>query len=270
MKEIKLLRISHSTATGKSLPNEIGTQTRKENSARPSLLPFEVVVMAGGRGERLKPLTDSCPKPLLQVGMKPIVEYQIDRLQKIGIRNFTFCLNYLGEQVEAYFGDGEKRGLDIQYLFENSPLGTIGGVALKEEFRFTDILVINGDLLTTINFERFYAFFLEQDADIAVASIPYRVNLPYGILEMDNGNVVRSIKEKPNYTYYINTGMYFIKQEVLELIPRDTRFDAIDLIEKAIEAGLKVSTFPLLEYWIDIGQMDDYHKAQEDIKFLDL
>lgn len=265
MKEIKFLRISHSNSSGKIEPKK-----KKGKLHRAASLPFEVVIMAGGRGERLKPLTDNCPKPLLKVGEKPIVAYNIDRLQKLGIKHFTFCLNYLGEMVESYFGEGEGSEIDIQYLYENRPLGTIGGVALKEEFHYNDLLVINGDLLTAINFEKFYAFFLEEDADIAVASIPYRINLPYGILEMGDNHEVKSIKEKPNFTYYINTGMYFIKQEVLDLIPKDTHFDAIGLIEKAMKKGLKVSTFPLLEYWIDIGQMDDYHRAQEDIQFLDL
>jgi NDP-sugar pyrophosphorylase family protein len=130
--------------------------------------------------------------------------------------------------------------------------------------------VINGDLLTTINFERFYSFYLEEDADLAVATIPYRVNLPFGIFEVDDKHAISSIKEKPTFTYHINSGIYLIRRELLELIPPNRRFDAIDLIETAVRKGLKVSSFPLLDYWIDIGQMEDYQKAQEDIQFLDL
>ena len=119
-------------------------------------LPFEVIIMAGGRGERLKPLTEELPKPLLPVANKPIVQYSVERLKKAGVKNITFCVNYLGEEIKKVFGDGKKEGLDIRYIFEQEPLGTIGGARLKKDFRFEDVLVINGDLLTTINFEKFF------------------------------------------------------------------------------------------------------------------
>lgn len=250
-----------------------GTQkqadTKKKLPAAP-LLPFEVVVMAGGRGERLSPLTDDLPKPLVKIGKRPIVEYSILRLQKAGIRNFTFCINHLGEQITQHFGDGGDWGLNFQYIYEPKPLGTVGGVALKEHFVYDDLMIINGDLLTTINFEKFFAFFVEEDADMAVATIPYRVNLPYGIVEVDDKHNINSIKEKPTFTYHINCGIYFIRRELLALIPPHKRFDAIELIEKAMKVGKKVVSFPVLEYWIDIGKMDDYQKAQEDVQFLDL
>ncbi len=226
--------------------------------------------MAGGRGERLSPLTDTCPKPLLPVGGRPIVEYSVERLTKAGVKDFSFVLNYLGEKIEAHFGEGEKWKGRFSYIYEPKALGTIGGVALKKNYRFEDLLVINGDLLTTINFEKFYRFFLEQDADIAIATIPYRVNLPYGILEQGEQQEVLSIREKPNFTYYINSGIYFLRREMLQYIPAGERFDAVDLIRLATQKGHKVSAFPLMEYWIDIGQMEDYQRAQEDIQFLDL
>jgi NDP-sugar pyrophosphorylase family protein len=226
--------------------------------------------MAGGRGERLAPLTDTLPKPLLDVGGKPIVEHTLERLMKLGIKNFTFCLNYKGEMVRDYFGNGENREVEIQYIEESEPFGTIGGVSLKTEFEYEDLLVINGDLLTNINFEQFYDFFVEEDADLAVATIPYQVNLPYGILTISDENEVESIKEKPSFTYHINTGIYFLKREIIDLIPKNQRFDAIDLIQTAMAKDYKVSSFPLLDYWVDIGQMEDYHKAQKDIKFLNL
>ena len=233
-------------------------------------LPFEVVIMAGGRGQRLSPLTDELPKPLLDVGGKPIVEYNLERLRKMGIRHFTFCLNYKGNLVRDYFGDGSDREVDIQYIEEQEPYGTIGGVRLKTDFEYEDLLVINGDLLTKINFEQFYDFFVEEDADLAVATIPYQIDLPYGILRISEDHEVESIKEKPSYTYYINTGIYFLKREIISLIPANQRFDAIELIQVAMAKGLKVSSFPLLDYWMDIGQMEDYKKAKKDIKFLDL
>jgi NDP-sugar pyrophosphorylase family protein len=257
--------------TGK--PTAAGTKPRPESKKKPHsrpLLPFEVVIMAGGKGERLSPLTDDLPKPLVKVGNRPIVEYSILRLKKAGVKYFTFCVNHFGEQIAAHFGDGSDWDLKFDYIFEPKPLGTIGGVALKEDFVYNDLLVINGDLLTTINFDKFFAFFLEEDADMAVATIPYRLNLPYGIIEVDDKHVIGSIKEKPTFTYHINCGIYFVRRELLEMIPANKRFDAIELIETAMRTGKKVSSFPLLEYWIDIGQMEDYQKAQEDVQFLDI
>jgi len=249
--------------------NQSETRSGKKHSYR-ATLPFEAIVMAGGRGERLSPLTDHCPKPLLKVGERPIVEYSLLRLLKAGVRDFTFCVNYLGEMIQSHFGNGEAFEAEISYVFEPKPLGTIGGVALKKDFKFEDVLVINGDLLTTINFERFYEFYLEQDADLAIATIPYRVNLPYGILDQNTSHEVQSIKEKPSYTHYINTGIYLMRREIFDLIPEGERFDAVELIEVAMKNKRKVSAFTLLDYWIDIGQTDDYHKAQEDVQFLDL
>ena len=256
--------------TGKPLKGTKAFADSKKKSQPAPLLPFEVIVMAGGKGERLSPLTDNLPKPLVQVGKRPIVEYSIMRLKKAGARHFTFCVNHFAEQIADYFGDGSVWELQFQYLFEPKPLGTVGGVALKEEFVYNDLLVINGDLLTTINFEKFFAFFVEEDADMAVATIPYRINLPYGIVEVDEQHCINSIKEKPTFTYHINCGIYFVRRELLELIPKHKRFDAIELIETAMRNGKKVASFPVLEYWIDIGKMDDYLKAQEDVQFLDL
>jgi NDP-sugar pyrophosphorylase family protein len=226
--------------------------------------------MAGGKGERLSPLTDALPKPLVKVGDKAILEYSILRLKQAGVKYFTFCLNHLAEKIKAHFGNGDEWGVEFEYVVETSQMGTIGGVALVEEFKYDDLLVINADLLTTINFERFYQFFLEEEADLAVATIPYRINLPYGIMEVDQHQNVSSIKEKPTFTYHINTGIYFIRKELLALIPENTPFDAIELVEKAIQMQKKVSSFPLLDYWIDIGKMEDYKKAQEDLPFLNL
>jgi NDP-sugar pyrophosphorylase family protein len=250
-----------------------GTQTSpasKKKTQPAPVLPFEVIVMAGGKGERLSPLTDDIPKPLVKIGNRPIVEYSILRLQKAGAKYFTFCVNHFGDQIAQHFGDGSDWGLKFDYIFEPQPLGTVGGVALKDNFVYNDLLVINGDLLTTINFEKFFAFFVEEEADLAVATIPYRINLPYGIVEVGDSHTINSIKEKPTFTYHINCGIYFIRRELLELIPPGRRVDAIELIETAMKAGKKVSSFPVLEYWVDIGKMDDYQKAQEDVQFLDL
>lgn len=265
MNKSQPLKYSRQESTGKESP-ELSIQRREEAPK----LPFEVIIMAGGKGERLKPLTQDTPKPLLKVGDRPIVEYSLQRLRKAGVTDFTFCVNYLGEKIQNWFGDGTKWKANFSYLFEQKPLGTIGGARLKKKFRFNDLLVINGDLLTTINFERFYLFFIEEEADLAIATIPYRTSLPYGILQLSDSNAVLSVEEKPTYTYHINTGIYFLRRELLSLIPEGKRFDAVDLIQEALKQNLKVASFPLLEYWIDIGQMADYEKAQKDVQFLDL
>ena len=231
-------------------------------------LPFEAIIMAGGKGERLKPLTDSLPKPLLPVGGKPIVRYSVESLLKAGLKDITFIVNFFGDKIQVEFGDGKKEKANFNYIFETEPLGTIGGVSLKNNFKFQDILVMNGDLLTTIHFDKFFMFYLEADADIAVAVIPYRLNLPFGIFEIGDQQEIQSTKEKPTFTYYINTGIYLMKRDVLNMIPANQPYDAIDLVELARKKGLKVSAFPLLDYWIDIGQPEDYQKAQKDIQFL--
>ena len=214
------------------------------------------------------PLTANCPKPLLDVGGKPIVEYSIQRLIQAGVRDFTFCINYLGEMIRDHFGTGEAWSVAIDYIQEQKPLGTLGGACLKSDYKFEDLLIINGDLLTSINFEKFYRFFIEQDADMAVATIPYRTNLPYGILDQNEDHQVTRIQEKPTYTHHINTGIYFIRKELLDQVPLHQHFDAVELIEIALKSDKKVSAFPLLDYWMDIGQIEDYHKAQEDIQYL--
>lgn len=233
-------------------------------------LSLEVVIMAGGRGERLRPLTDDTPKPLLRVGEKPIVEYSILRLIKAGVKDFTFVVNYLGEKIEAYFGDGSRYGVNFHYCYEQEPLGTIGGISHIPDLNYEHLLVINGDLLTTIQFDKFFGWYLDQGADMAVASIPYEVDLSYGILELGGGHEVKSIREKPNYTYYINTGIYLFRRELLQLIPSGNKYDAVELIEESLTQGKKVVSFPLLDYWLDIGRMEDFRKAQKEIEFLDL
>lgn len=229
-----------------------------------SYLPLDAVIMAGGRGERLKPLTDCIPKPMLKVGDKPILEHSIQLLSIYGIENIWITLRYLGDQIENYFGSGEDRNLAIKYIYETEPLGTIGSVSKIKEFIHDNILITNSDLLTNINYEQFYLDFLAQNADLSVVSIPYRVNIPYAVLETNNG-VITSFKEKPSYTYYSNGGIYLMKREALDQIPVEKHFNATDFMEAMITTGKKVITYPLDTYWLDIGKQEDYLKAQQDI-----
>lgn len=229
-----------------------------------SYLPVDAVVMAGGRGERLRPLTDKTPKPLLKIGEKPILEHNLDRLRLFGIDDFWITINYLGEQIEEYFGEGLDKNIYIQYVHEKEPLGTIGSVAKIKNFSHDYILVINSDLLTNIDYEHFFLNFLNQNADFSVATIPYSVDIPYAVLETNNGHVL-NFREKPTYTYYSNGGIYLMKKEMLDRIPIDKNFNATDLMENLIKSGKKVISYPVNSYWLDIGRTEDLEKAKKDI-----
>ena len=230
-----------------------------------SYLPVDVVIMAGGKGTRLRPLTEDTPKPLLKVGDKPILEHNMHRLSLFGMDDFWITVNYLGEQIEEYFGNGNHKNLNIEYVWENEPLGTIGAVSKIENFTHDYVLITNSDILANLDYEDFFLRFREEDADFAVVTIPYKVDVPYAVLETSNGHVI-NFKEKPTYTYYSNGGIYLMKREISRLIPQNSFFDTTDLMEDLIEDGKKVLSYPLNGYWLDIGKPEDFEKALEDIK----
>ena len=234
-----------------------------------SYLPVDALIMAGGRGERLKPLTDTTPKPLLKVGEKPIIEHNIDRLNTYGIDDIWISVRYLGQQLVDYFQDGSEKALRISYVWEENALGTAGALALVDNFIHDHVLMMNSDLLTNIDFEDLYLFFEEQHADFAVACIPYQVNVPYAVMETQD-KLVTGFKEKPTYTHYSNAGIYLMKKEVIDFIPQNQTFNATDLMECLIENNKKVVAYPLVGYWLDIGKPEDYLKAQEDIRHITL
>lgn len=233
-----------------------------------SYLPVDTVIMAGGRGTRLMPLTDEIPKPLLKVGDRPIMEHNLDRLRKFGVDDFWVSLHYRGEQIEAYFGNGADRQVKIEYVWEHVPLGTIGAVSLIDNFKHQYLLVTNSDLLTNMDYEDFFLNFIENDADMAVATIPYSVDVPYAVMETSNNHVL-SFREKPTYTYYSNAGIYLIKRELLQMIPKNSFYNSTDLMQKVIERGLKLISYPLRSYWLDIGKHEDFQKANSDIDHLE-
>lgn len=233
-----------------------------------TIIPVDAVMMAGGEGKRLRPLTIETPKPLLKVGDKPIIEHNIDRLVNVGVKYVNLSVNYLGDQIENYFGDGKSKNIRIQYVREDKPLGTIGSILLVENFIHDDILIMNSDILTNVDFADFYREFKNSGADMAVAAVSYHVDVPYAVLEVNMMNEVQSLKEKPRYTYYSNAGIYLIKKELLKMIPFNEFYDITDLMEVIIEQGKKLITYPLTCYWLDIGKHDDFRKAQEDIKHI--
>lgn len=229
-----------------------------------SYLPVDAVIMAGGKGTRLMPLTKDTPKPLLKVGDKPIMEHNVDRLAEYGIDDFWFSVNYLGEQIEHYFKDGAHKNIQIEYVWEKEPLGTIGAVAQIKNMQHDYILITNSDLLTNLDYEAFFLDFIEKEADFSVVSIPYKVDIPYAVLEL-NDTRITSFKEKPTYTYYSNGGIYLMKKEVLKLIPPNAFYNATDLMEELVNEGKNVISYPLIGYWLDVGKHEDFEKAQHDI-----
>ena len=235
-----------------------------------TLLPIAALLMAGGRGERLKPFTDTIPKPMLKVGDKPILEINIDRLITFGVSDIYISVKYLKEQIMDYFGDGSSKGIKIHYLEESEALGTLGALAQIDEINHEDILVMNSDLLTNIDFEDFFIFYKQHDATMALASIPYRVSIPYAVLKT-NDYLVESFNEKPTYTYYSNGGIYLMKFNQKKHIKKNDFYNATDLMDKIItEQNCRLIHYPLLSYWLDIGKYQDYVKAQEDIKHINL
>jgi dTDP-glucose pyrophosphorylase len=232
-----------------------------------SYLPIDVVIMAGGRGERLRPLTDLTPKPLLLVGEKSIIKHNIDRLLSFGIDDFWISIRYLGQQIKDKIGDGTIDNVKIEYINEDAPLGTIGSVSKITNFEHEYVLITNSDILTNLDYEQFFLDFVDSKADFSVATIPYNVNVPYAILETTD-KVIKSFKEKPTYTYFANAGIYLMKKTIIKEIPINQPFNATDLLDCLIKNNFNVRSFPLRGYWLDIGKHDDFNKAQEDINYI--
>ena len=234
-----------------------------------SYLPLDALVMAGGRGSRLQPLTDTIPKPLLRVGDKTIIDHNIDRLRSFGIDDFHISVRYLGEQLEEHYSQRALQGINMDFVWEKEALGTLGAASLIKSFHHDYVLITNSDILTTLDYEDFFLDFLKKDADMSVATIPYQVDIPYAVMETKDHRVT-SFKEKPTYTYYSNGGIYIVKRELLSRIPKNSFYNATDLMEQLIKDGGKLVSYPIRQYWLDIGKPKDFEKAQLDIMHLDL
>lgn len=229
-------------------------------------LPVDAVLMAGGKGVRLRPLTETTPKPLLPVGDKPIIDYNIDSLLKNGIKHISVTVNYLHEQLEKHFSE-PVNGIKVDCIREPQFLGTMGATQFVPKFYNDIVLVMNSDLFTNIDYEDFYLHFKEHDADMSVAAVPYSVSVPYGIFDLDGRNI-RGVKEKPVYNYFANAGIYLIKRELLENMPKNTFYNATDLMNDAVAAGKTVIRYPITGYWLDIGSHEEYNKANELVKHI--
>lgn len=229
-------------------------------------LPIDAVLMAGGKGERLRPLTETIPKPLLNIGEKCIIDHNVDRLILYGVQHINVTINYLGEQIETHFAT-PRDGVQVRTFREPKFLGTIGSIKFIDTFYNDTVLVMNSDLFTNIDYEDFFLHFQMNDAEMSVAAVPYNVSIELGILDLDGRNI-KGLIEKPKYNYYANAGIYLIKKRALAEIPKDTFFHATHLVEKLIAQGKKVIRYPLNGTWIDIGTQQEYLRAKELVKHL--
>jgi dTDP-glucose pyrophosphorylase len=219
------------------------------------------IIMAGGFGIRLRPLTERTPKPLLRIGEKPLLRITIEELKRGGFRRIFIALNYRAEQIQESFGDGSSLGVDIQYLREHEPMGTAGALRLlPASARRQPMLVMNGDLLTRVNFESLLSYHIQHDQHLTMCVKQHGTEVPYGVVELRESRVV-AVKEKPLQVCFINAGIYVLGAEALSLIPSSGPFDMTSLVERAIARWNGVASFPIHEYWLDIGQQADYERA---------
>lgn len=247
----------------------IGLRTLYESLA-PQKVDNPVFLMAGGFGTRLRPLTNNCPKPLLKVGDKPILEITLLNFIKSGFINFYISTHYLPEMIMEHFGDGSKWGVNITYVYEESPLGTGGALGLLPcDIPQLPLIMMNGDILTNMNYQRLLDFHVNASADASMCVREYEYQIPYGVVQGDKGEIT-SMVEKPIQYFHINAGIYVVNPEVIKKVKRDEVLDMPSLLEMNIEDNMKVMMFPIHEYWLDIGRMEDYHRAQSDIHMLDI
>ena len=228
------------------------------------MLSLQAVVMAGGRGNRMRPLTEELPKPMLPIGDRPLMEIIIGQLRDAGIKRVNVATHHKSEKITNHFGDGSNFGVEIAYVTEDRPLGTAGALGLMNSPEET-ILVINGDILTQVDFRSMVAFHREQRADLTMAVRQYDLQVPYGVVE-SKGPSVQRLREKPCLNFLVNAGIYLLEPLVHRFIPNGESFDMTDLIQRLLDEGRNVVSFPIREYWLDIGLPDDYHQAQKDAK----
>ena len=227
-------------------------------------LPLQAVIMAGGMGMRLRPLTEDLPKPMLPVGGKPLMELLIEQLRQVGIRRVNVTTHYKPEKISDHFGDGSAYGVELNYVNEDKPLGTGGALGLIAA-PTEPILVINGDILTKVDFRAMLAYHQEHRAIMTVAVKQYDIKVPYGVIECE-GSRICSLKEKPQMHFLVNAGVYLLEPKVYEFIPNGEHFNMTDLIQRLLDSNHTVISFPIIEYWLDIGQLADYKQAQNDTK----
>lgn len=235
-----------------------------DTSTTTTRLPVSAILMAGGKGERLRPMTLTVPKPLLEIDGKAIIDYNVEAIERAGIKRVRVAVNYLADAIRSHFANRPSPA-EIECVGEPAPLGTLGAASLMDHEPEGDTLVMNADILTTLSLEDFYLHHRREHNAITIAAIPYNVAVPYAILTTSctDSSRVTALEEKPTYAYYANAGIYMISNELLAGLPAGERTDATDLIDRAISSGLRVGYFPISEVWIDIGSPVDFAHAQE-------
>lgn len=226
-------------------------------------LPYPVVIMAGGEGKRLRPLTEHTPKPMLNVGGKPILETLISRLQLQGFSDIYLSVNYKRDQIKKFFGDGRMLGVNIHYLEEDQPLGTAGALSLIPELDSAPVLVMNGDILTNINFESLVEFHETNGSKATMCIREYGLEVPYGVVHLNARNIV-SIEEKPVQQFYVNAGIYVLNPEVIRSLEKNHPVDMTRIFEQLVANEEKTLSYPIREFWMDIGKLEDYNRANNE------
>jgi len=234
-----------------------------EELIRPKTKTNKVVLMVGGLGTRLRPLTEHTPKPMLKVGNKPILQTIVEKFAEYGYTNIVMCVNYKSHIIQDYFGDGKEFGVNIEYIFEEQRMGTAGALSLLKEKPTESFFVMNGDLLTNINFEHLHDYHCSNNAIASMCVRDYDFQVPYGVVNIQDGKIL-SIEEKPIQKFFVSAGIYLLSPEVLKYIPQNEFYDMPTLFEKLIGLNKNTISFPLREYWLDIGRIEEYHKANDE------
>ena len=236
-----------------------------EELVEPKIKTNRVILMVGGLGTRLRPLTQDTPKPMLKVGNKPILQTIVEKFAEYGFANITMCVNFNASIIRDYFGDGKEFGVNIDYVLEEKRMGTAGALSLLKERPSEPFFVMNGDLLTNVNFEHIFNYHMLNKATATMCVREYDYEVPYGVVKM-NDNKIIEIAEKPVQKFFVSAGIYMLSPEILDLIPKNEFYDMPALFEKLIKLSKNVISFPIREYWLDIGRMEEYQRANEEYK----
>ena len=236
-----------------------------EELVEPKIKTNRVILMVGGLGTRLRPLTQDMPKPMLKVGNKPILQTIVEKFAEYGFVNITMCVNFNASIIRDYFGDGKEFGVNIDYVLEQKRMGTAGALSLLKERPSEPFFVMNGDLLTNVNFEHIFNYHTLNKATATMCVREYDYEVPYGVVKM-NDNKIIEIAEKPVQKFFVSAGIYMLSPEILDLIPKNEFYDMPTLFEKLIKLSKNVISFPIREYWLDIGRMEEYQRANEEYK----
>lgn len=234
-----------------------------EELIKPKYKTNKVVLMVGGLGTRLRPLTENTPKPMLKVGNKPILQTIVEKFVEYGYINITMCVNYKSHIIQDYFGDGSAFGANIEYVFENQRMGTAGALSLLHVKPTEPFFVMNGDLLTNVNFEHLHDYHISNNAMGTMCVREYDFQVPYGVVNIENSKIL-SIEEKPVHKFFVSAGIYMLSPDVLKYIPANKFYDMPTLFEKIINENKNAISFPLREYWLDIGRIEEYKKANDE------